>query len=63
MNWKRLPLNTGQNYLSNTLFGGCEIYVPFKANATLVEVDKVRKELQNFIQWQEYECLHGDDIA
>ena len=45
------------------LFGGCEIFVPLAEKATVKDVDKARKELHTFIQWQEFECLHGDDQA
>ena len=63
MNWKKLPLNTGNAYMKAVLFGGCEIFVPLAEKATVKDVDKARKELHTFIQWQEFECLHGDDQA
>ena len=63
MNWKDLPLNTSKLYLQNELVGNCTIYIPIPEEATLVEIDKVRNELQHFINWQRWATTHGNDIA
>ena len=53
MNWKNLPLNKSKVYLTNTLFGGCDIFVPV-INPNELEVKKTREELQEFILEQEW---------
>jgi hypothetical protein len=63
MNWKDLPLNRSKLYLKGTLYGNCEVFVPVKEDATLNDVDKARKELASFIDWQKYELQGGKDTA
>ena len=53
LNWKTLPLNKSKVYLNNTLYNGCEIFVPV-ISANSLEIDKTRQELQEFIMDQEW---------
>ena len=63
MNWKELPLNSSKSYLTVSLVGGCDLFVPIKEAATIQDIDETRKELKNFAGWQRWVTTKGDSIA
>jgi len=62
MNWNSLPLNTSKMYITATLKGDCDIFVPVEKEE---HIDKVKKELQSFIEWQTWDINHpgGNNLA
>jgi hypothetical protein len=64
MNLQNIPLNTAKFYITITLMGGCDLFVPIKEGATELEVDMIREELKGFADWQRWATTpEGDNIA
>ncbi len=64
MNWTNLPPNTSKTFITNTLTGGCKIYIPVRSKIDL-DVDEARQKLKAFIikQRSELNYVKGDYIA
>jgi hypothetical protein len=62
MNWTNLPLNKSKLYITDTLHGGCDIFVPIKNDIDLT-IDETRVKLKAFILKQAWELEKGNNVA